>query len=157
MFALILDSAKLIMMFVLIGTIMLSHYGVRGKSPHGKTIGYCATSIFTELVIVCQCFISPSSQALASASELFGTTLKFCFWSFSFASGDFRRLAHGSEQRVQHRLRRCRRREQAVPGHRADVGVSDFLHGRNVGIFREPCAVDHRERAEFAGLHLARG
>ena len=42
----------------------------------------------TALVIVCQCFISASSQAFASSSDLFGTTLKFCLPSFSTASGE---------------------------------------------------------------------
>ena len=51
-----------------------------------------ATSIFTAVVMVCQCLISPSSQVFASASDLFGTILKFCLLSFSVAPGEFRVL-----------------------------------------------------------------
>src|SRR5215510_9278165 len=54
--------------------------------------GYCVTSIFTAVVMACQCLISPSSQIFASASDLLGTTLKFCLLSFSIASGELSAL-----------------------------------------------------------------
>ena len=38
--------------------------------------------------MVCQCFISPSSQALASATVLLGAIAIFCLANFSCTSGD---------------------------------------------------------------------
>src|ERR1700722_11162329 len=71
---------------------------------------------------------------------------------------DHRGLLHGrdrgSKNRLQHRLRRAGRREQALPGDGADAGEAKLLHGGDVGKIRQPRMIDQREGAQAAGLHL---
>ena len=66
-------------------------------------------------------------------------------------------MRHDGVKRIQHRLGRRRRREQAVPGDGADVRVADFLHGRDIGVVGQARVIDHGQRAEFSRLHHAGG
>ncbi len=67
------------------------------------------------------------------------------------------RLQRGREQGLQHLLRRSRGRKQPLPGDRADAGIADLLHGRDIRIFGQALVVDQRQRPQLAGLDLRRG
>ena len=117
---------------------------------------YCVMSIFTAVVMVCQCLISPSSQVFASASDLFGTILKFCLLSFSIASGQIRDLFIAANNASSTRFGVAAGANRPFKAHSADIGISDFFHGRNVGTFFEPRVIDHGQWAEFSSRIVPR-
>ena len=106
------------------------------------------------LVMFCQCFISPSSQVLASANDLFGTTLKFCLLSFSTTSGDLTALVTAVNRASNTGFGVAAGANRPFQATVPTSGEPDFFHRRNVGVFLEPRVIDHRQWVKFPGAYL---
>ena len=97
-----------------------------------------ATSIFTCVVMVCQCLIWPSSQSSASATDLARRDVHLLLAEFFLHRADgsaFSTIAFSSSSTG---FGVAAGANMAVPGEGADIGEAGFLHGRHVRIIRQP-------------------